>query len=83
MIPLRFFVDEFGYLWAGPLSRKGDPQYKRFEGVDMQTGKQLWCWERDILGDGTLPDWEEVTHDQADHIIALFRADARKRRQRE
>ena len=68
----RFYVDEMGFLWAGPSDGPDGMQYQRFEGV--VDNKPVWSWQV-----ASLPmkvEFEETTAGRAWKIIARYLAEA-------
>jgi len=54
----QFWVDDFGYLWRGPLSPSGPGKkytWQRFNGV-RKGGKQIWEWNDPVTGLVMLPE---------------------------
>lgn len=81
----QFWIDEMGYLWCGPLrDSQGNPEWKRFEGVDPRSCKPMWRWRRELKhqddGGESMPPLQEVSREQAIKIIGWYVFDAKSRK---
>lgn len=77
--PLRFFVDDMGYLWAGPINGPTGICWKRFEGVQIWTLRPIWKRYKAIA----LPAMEEVTIKKAVATIGHYMREAKRERDKE
>lgn len=69
--PDHYFVDDFGYLWRGPLKPGGPSKqfrWQRFDGVH-KGGKQIWDWSDPVTG------LSEISEERARRMIARFIAE--------
>lgn len=75
---VRYYVDDFGYLWQGPLPGGEGFRYQRFEGLyegplaGARAGLLCWVWRCY----DTQSDWEEIDAVRAIKMLALFKQEA-------
>ena len=70
---VKYYLDDFGYLWMGPIPGNDEFRFKRFEGT-LDNGWPNWVW-RDSDQES---DWEETTLSRAMKMIELFKIESRK-----
>jgi hypothetical protein len=65
----RYYLDDFGALWAGPLPGGGGFRYLHFQGVCRDDLSPCWVWRRHDPG----PGWEEIPLARALRVVGRYR----------
>jgi hypothetical protein len=67
---VRYWIDDFGRLWKGPVAADENLHYATLDGV-RSDGSPCWVLRRSSPGH----DWEEIGEAKAAKVIALFLED--------
>ena len=77
----RYWLDDFGRLWAGPMAPESNLHYATFEGyTQTQIMEPIWVLRRSAPP--LEPDFQEITRPWAGNIMGMFAVEAAKERDR-
>lgn len=68
ILDAEYYVDDFGFLWHGPIPGGEGFRYQRFNGL-FEDGSLNWLW---ICYDPE-PDWCEIPFVEAMKVLARFK----------